>query len=221
MTAAPIIQVDRVHHRYGNGRAVLDDVSFSIQRGECVMLIGPSGAGKTTLLRLMAALESPTRGSVRVAGQDTTRLRGRALARLRQSMGIVLQDRMLLRDRSLTDNVAIPALAAGLTAAQAQQRARAALQRVGLEAQAHGAVDELSGGEQQRLALARAIVNRPAILFADEPTAHLDAANADAVVTLLASFARAGVTVVMATHAAPSAIGGARCLRVAAGKVTE
>jgi cell division transport system ATP-binding protein len=200
--SAPLVVFERVSRRFGMARAALDDVSFAIDRSEFVLLTGPSGAGKSTVIRLIAALDRATSGRVLVAGEDVARLRRRALPLLRRSMGIVLQDPMLLDDRSVLDNVSLPALAAGLPAQEALARGRAALARVGLDPATAPRLRprELSGGEQQRVALARAIVNRPALVLADEPTAHLDRAAAIGLLGLLEQFAVAGVAVVVASH---------------------
>ncbi len=218
---APLVAFDHVTKRYGAFRLALSDVSFAVGRSEFVLLSGPSGAGKSTVLRLIAALELPSSGRVVVAGEDVARLRPRALSFLRRSMGIVLQDPMLLDDRTVLDNVMLPALASGLPAPQAEERARAALARVGLDALT-ARPQELSGGEQQRAALARAIVNRPALVLVDEPTAHLDSASAAGIVRLLEQFAVAGVAVILASHGesvvAPAR---ARTIRLDNGRVVK
>lgn len=204
--SAALVEFDHVSRQFGSFRLALADVSFRIGRGELVLLTGPSGAGKSTVLQLIAALDAPTSGVVRVAGQDVSRLRKAAVPLLRRSMGIVLQDPMLLDDRDVLANVMLPALVTGVPGAEARTRARAALERAGLanEAlwQAHPRA--LSGGEQQRAALARAIVNRPALVLADEPVAHLDDAAAAGIFATLAQFSAAGVTVLVATHAVPA-----------------
>jgi cell division transport system ATP-binding protein len=198
--AAPLIVFDRVDKRYGR-RPVVEQLSFTVSRNEFVLLSGPSGAGKSTVIRLIAALEPPTAGGISVAGTPLARMKRRALSQLRRSIGIVLQDLMLLDDRTVLENVALPVAVAGLPRAEAQARAAAALQRVGLDEDAGRARPrELSGGAQQRAALARALVNRPALLLVDEPTAHLDRAAATDVMRLLEQFVIAGVTVIMATH---------------------
>ena len=197
----PLVSFERVSKRYDGARAALDDASFALGRSEFVLLTGPSGAGKSTVLRLICGLEAPSAGRIVVAGEDMARVRRRALPFLRRSLGVVLQNLMLLDDRSVLDNVALPALAAGLSGGEARERARAALARVALDTHA-GTVrpSALSGGEQQRVALARAIVNRPALVLADEPTAHVDERGAEQLLQLLEQFAIAGVTVLMATH---------------------
>ena len=196
----PLIVFDRVDKRYGS-RNVLAQLSFSVARNQFVLLSGPSGAGKSTVLRLIAALEQPTSGSITVAGEPLGRLKPHTLPLLRRSMGIVLQDLMLLDDRNVLQNVALPCAAAGIAWREALARAATALQRVGLDEAAGRAYPrQLSGGEQQRAALARALVNHPALLLVDEPTAHLDPLAAAHVIHLLEQFVIAGVTVIMASH---------------------
>ena len=167
----PLVTFDRVTKRYNGERAALTEATFVLNRSEFVLLTGPSGAGKSTVLRLICALESPTSGRVTVAGEDLARMGRRSLPFLRRSLGVVLQNLMLLNDRTVLDNVALPSLAAGLSHADACERAKAALLRVELDADVGRlAPRALSGGEQQRVALARAIVNRPALVLADEPS---------------------------------------------------
>lgn len=216
-----LVTFERVTKRYGESRPALDGASFSIARSEFVLLAGPSGAGKSTLLRLVAALETPTSGTIVVAGEDLARIRRKTLPFLRRSIGIVLQDLMLLDDRSVLDNVALPALASGLSGSEATARARAALARVAIGPEAETVrPNALSGGEQQRVALARAIVNRPALILADEPTAHLDDRSAAQLLQLLEQFVVAGVTVILATHGEAVPLPArARVLRLDAGKV--
>jgi cell division transport system ATP-binding protein len=217
----PLVAFERVSKRYGSARPVLSDTTFTIARSEFVLLTGASGAGKSTVLRLIAALEVPTAGKVSVAGQDVARLSLNALAFLRRSMGIVMQQLLLLDDRNVLDNVALPALAAGLSRRAALARARAALARVGLEPDAERVLPRaLAGGEQQRVAFARAIVNHPALVLADEPTAHLDPRAAEELLRLIEQFVVAGVTVVMATHSPLAPLPQrARVLQVDAGRV--
>ena len=217
----PLVSFDRVTRLYDGGRAALTDASFTLNRGDFALLAGPSGAGKSTVLRLICGLEVPTSGQVMVAGEDVARMRGRALPFMRRSLGVVLQNLMLLNDRSVLDNVALPALAAGLSQADARERAQAALARAALEpAVGRLRPDALSGGEQQRVALARAIVNRPALVLADEPTAHLDEQGALHLLQLLEQFVIAGVTVLMATHGEAAPLPArARVLHIESGRV--
>lgn len=215
----PLIVFDRVRKDFGPTRPVLQELSFAVERGQFVVLTGASGAGKSTVLRLIAALEAPDGGRITVANAEPVKLRGAPLATLRRAMGIVPQDLLLLGDRSVLDNVMLPALAAGLSSKAARERATAALRRVGLDGDRRWPL-QLSGGEQQRAALARAIVNRPALLLADEPTAHLDALAAAELLALLAEFSRAGVTVVLASHGENAALPqSARCLRLSDGRL--
>ncbi len=201
-----MITFEHVTLRYGaparSARVVLSDLSFSVQRAEFVVLTGKSGAGKSTVLRLAARLETPSSGRVLVDSTDLAQLRRSALPVFRRSIGFVPQDALLLNDRSVLANVMLPAHAAGLPPLECQQRAQAALERVGLDGVRIGPLQphQLSGGEQQRVALARAVVNRPALLLVDEPTAHLDAAASEALIQLLDHFAASGVTVLAASH---------------------
>ncbi len=215
----PLIVFDRVRKDFGPARPVLQELSFAVERGQFVVLAGASGAGKSTVLRLIAAQEAPDGGRITVANAEPAQLRGAPLAALRQAMGIVPQDLLLLEDRSVLDNVMLPALAAGLSGKAARERATAALRRVGLDDGRRWPL-QLSGGEQQRAALARAIVNRPALLLADEPTAHLDAPAAAELLALLDEFSQAGVTVVLASHGENAALPkSARCLRLVDGRL--
>lgn len=194
-----MIRFERVSMGYG-GSPVLSDLNFLIPKSSFTVLTGPSGAGKSTLLKLVAALERPDEGSIIVSGQDITALPRAALPYLRRSLGLIFQDKKLLFDRSVFNNVMLPLAIGGEEPAEATKRVRAALDKVGLLARENDAPQTLSGGEQQRLAIARAIVNRPSILLADEPTAGLDSQYTRDIVDLLTSFHKAGVTVVVATH---------------------
>lgn len=185
---------------YPGGYKALAGVSFEIRHGELVVLSGHSGAGKSTLLKLIAVIERPTEGVVRINGQDVSRLRQRAIPYLRRNLGLVLQESRLLYDRSVFDNVMLPLVITGHPPRDAAKRVAAALDRVGLAGREREMPAGLSGGEQQRVAIARAIVNKPSILIADEPTAHLDPAYAGEIANLFKSFNEAGVTVLVSTH---------------------
>jgi cell division transport system ATP-binding protein len=192
------------HHlvkRYPGGFEAIRDISLEIAAGEIILIGGHSGAGKTTLLKLLGAIERPTTGTLVAGGQNLTTLKKRALPFLRRNLGLVFQDQKLLFDRTALENVCLPLEIIGLAPREAERRARAALDKVGLLAREKAHPIALSGGEQQRLAIARAVVNRPSILLADEPTANLDEESARQVLNLFAAFNRAGVTVVIATHA--------------------
>ena len=195
-----MIQFSAVAKRYPNGHEALRDVTFEVGAGEMVVVTGASGAGKSTLLKLASGIERATRGSVVVSGQNLSSLGETALAILRRNIGFVFQDHKLLFDRPAWDNVALPLRIAGAGADEAGRRVRAALDKVGLLGKEKAMPITLSGGEQQRLCIARAIVNRPAILVADEPTGNLDAASSRAILDLFLSFNRVGVTVLLSTH---------------------
>ncbi len=195
-----MIVFDRITKRFADRRTALEEVSLEVQRGEFALLTGHSGAGKSTLLKLIPALERPSAGQVRVGDQDVARLSRRELPYFRRKLGLMLQDQTLLNDRSAFDNVLLPLAIAGLSRREAAQRVAAALERVGLTGSEKARPEELSGGEQQRLQIARAIVGRPAVLLADEPTAHLEAELAREIAALFDGFRNAGATVIIATH---------------------
>ena len=199
MTQALITFTD-VGKRYPGGKDALLGASFSVDAGEFVYLTGHSGAGKSTVFRLIAALERPTRGTVLVNQQNIGRLPRQAIPYLRRKLGLVLQDQRLLADRSVFDNVMVPLAVAGTDRREGAKRVRAALDKVGLRDREKAHPVELSGGEQQRVCIARAVVNRPSLLLADEPTASLDADAAEEILALFRSFHQVGVTVMLATH---------------------
>ncbi len=215
-----MIQFSAVAKRYPGGHEALRDVSFEVAAGEMVVVTGHSGAGKSTLLKLASGIERATRGSVVVNGQNLSSLGETALAVLRRNIGFVFQDHKLLFDRPAWENVALPLRIAGTAAGETGKRTRAALDKVGLLAKEKAMPITLSGGEQQRLCIARAIVNRPAILVADEPTGNLDAESSRAILDLFLSFNRVGVTVLLSTHDESSlAQLGGRRLAIADGRL--
>jgi len=195
-----IISFSQVSKRYPGGFEALKAISFSVEPGEMVFLTGHSGAGKTTLLKLIAAIERANHGTVLVGGQNVSVMRAAAIPYLRRNLGLVFQGQKLLYDRSVFDNVMLPLVVTGQPYREAARRARAALDKVGLLEREKANPVTLSGGEQQRLCIARAIVNRPALLLADEPTASLDVAYADEIMEMFGAFNRVGVTVFIATH---------------------
>lgn len=195
-----MIEFERVFKRYPNGREALQDVSLRIEAGEFVFLTGRSGAGKSSLLKLIALLERPTRGQLIVNGQDTGRLPRRAIPAYRRRLGIVFQDHQLLMDRPIYDNVALPLVVSDTRFRDIDKRVRAALDQVGLLGRERVLPAELSIGEQQRVGIARAVVAKPTVLIADEPTGNLDHALARDVMNLFQRFQEVGVTVVIATH---------------------
>jgi cell division transport system ATP-binding protein len=196
----PAIQFNRVAKRYPDGYLALRDASFAVEAGEFAFLTGHSGAGKTTALRLIPAIERATSGTVVVQGQNVGALRPAAIPYLRRSLGLVFQDQKLLHDRNVFENVLLPLAIGGEPPREAARRARAALDKVGLRERERAMPITLSGGEQQRLCIARAVVARPSVLIADEPTANLDSEAAADVMEIFRSFNQVGVTVLVATH---------------------
>jgi len=195
-----LISFSAVAKRYAGGQDALRGISFALEAGEFAFLTGHTGAGKSTLLKLIPAIERPTSGSVIVNGQNVGALKRSAVPYLRRNLGLVFQDQKLLYDRTVYDNVMLPLSFSGQPPREAARRARAALDKVGLLARERANPIQLSGGEQQRLAIARAVVNRPAMLVADEPTANLDAAAAGRIIDIFVSFHQVGVTLLIATH---------------------
>ena len=198
-----MIQLSHVSKRYLSGPSdyvALRDVSFTVAKGEMVFVTGHSGAGKSTLLRLLTRIERPTRGQLLVHNKNLVRLPNWRVPYYRRELGVVFQDNKLLTDRSVFDNVALPLVASGVAQRDIPKRVRAALDMVGLldKEKLHPIV--LSGGEQQRVGIARALVNRPPLLLADEPTGNLDMQLSDSIFDLFHDFNRHGVTVLIATH---------------------
>ena len=195
-----MIRFDRVFKRYPNGREALSELSFEVETGEMAFLTGHSGAGKTTVLRLIAVLDRPSRGQVVVNGRNTTTLRRGAIPAFRRQVGVVFQDHRLLDDRPVYDNVALPLAIAGVPRREMDKRVRAALDQVGLLGKERSFPLELSAGEQQRVGIARAVITKPPVLIADEPTGNLDPELAQEVMYLFQRFNAVGVTVLVATH---------------------
>ena len=195
-----MIRFDQVHKRYPNGREALAGVSFNIESGALTFLTGHSGAGKSSILKLIALIERPTRGHVIVDGQNTAGVKPRGIPQFRRNLGVVFQDHKLLHDRPVADNVALPLIIAGVHRREIDKRVRAALDQVGLLGKEKSRPLELSAGEQQRVGIARAIVGKPKLLIADEPTGNLDPDLALETMRLFKRFNEVGVTVVIATH---------------------
>ena len=196
-----MIQLHNVGKRYASGHEALHDVSFNVDRGEMVFITGHSGAGKSTLLKLMGIIERPSSGELIVNDRNLGRLSKRQIPYHRRSLGMIYQDFRLLADRSIFDNVALPLVIAGYYDQQEiRRRSRAALDKVGLLGKEKLYPMELSGGEQQRVGIARAVVHKPVLLLADEPTGNLDPTLAWEIMSLFEAFNRVGVTVLIASH---------------------
>ncbi len=195
-----MITFDRVSKRYDGGHDALRELTLQIDADELVFLTGHSGAGKSTLLRLITLIERPTRGQVVVNGRDLGRVRRGGVAAHRRDIGVVFQNHQLLYDRPVFDNVALPLIIGGHDHREIGRRVRAALDKVGLLPRERAMPMTLSGGEQQRVGIARAVVNRPALLLADEPTGNLDPELSAEIMNLFQAFNQVGVTVLIASH---------------------
>ncbi len=195
-----MISFERVSKRYPEGHDALREVSVAIERDELVFLTGHSGAGKSTLLRLIMLMDRPTRGQVIVDGQNLAKIGSRGIPHHRRNIGVVFQNHQLLHDRSVFDNVALPLIIAGYDHRDVGRRVRAALDKVGLLNRELAMPMTLSGGEQQRVGIARAVVGKPKILLADEPTGNLDPALSAEIMNLFEEFNQVGVTVLIASH---------------------
>jgi cell division transport system ATP-binding protein len=195
-----LIRFEQVFKRYPNGREALSGITFNVNSGELVFLTGHSGAGKSSILKLIALIERPTRGQVIVNNQNTGAMKSRGIPHFRRQIGVVYQDHKLLHDRPIMDNVALPLIIAGVSRREIDKRVRAALDQVGLLGKEKLRPLELSTGEQQRVGIARAVVAKPALLIADEPTGNLDPELALEVMRLFKRFSEVGVTVMVATH---------------------
>jgi len=195
-----MINFENVSKSFHNGVVALNYVNFQLQKGELAFITGHSGAGKTTLLKLIMALEYPTTGAVTVNNYPIQKLKQRHIPSLRRSMGMVLQNPYLLSDRTVFDNVALPLEIEGMRPIDITRRVRAALEKVGLTHKEYDYPNDLSSGEQQRVGIARAVVNRPSILIADEPTGNLDPGLSAEIMHLFEQFSQVGVTVLIASH---------------------
>lgn len=198
-----MIHFEHVSKRYAGQKDALSDVNFHLPKGEMSFLTGHSGAGKSTLLKLIAGIEFSSRGQVTIDDMNLSVMKTSQIPLLRRQMGIVFQNHHLLHDRSVFDNVALPLIIAGYQRGELERRVRAALDKVGLLHKEKASPITLSGGEQQRVGIARAVVNRPKLLLADEPTGNLDPALSNEIMTLFRQFNAVGVTVLIATHDLP------------------
>lgn len=195
-----MLKFDNVTKRYPETGDVLRNVSFHLQRGEIAFLTGHSGAGKSTLLRLIATMERCSRGQILLDGQNLSYARENQLPYIRRKMGVIYQDYKLLQDRTVFDNVALPLVIAGFGHHEIARRVRAALDKVSLSGKERKYPLALSGGEQQRVGIARAVVNKPPVIIADEPTGNLDPELSAEIMFLFGQFQQVGVTVLIASH---------------------
>ena len=198
-----MIKFQSVFKRFSGVDNVLKNINFEVSSGELIFLTGPSGAGKSTLIKLISAIEKPTSGDIIFEDQNLSELRNIDMPYLRRKFGMIFQDHKLLFDRNCFDNVALPLTINETSLVDISRRVRAALNKVGLFDKEKLMPITLSGGEQQRLAIARAIVSRPSILLADEPTGNLDKKYADEIMNIFYSFQQVGVTVIISSHEAP------------------
>ena len=195
-----MITFKNVSKRYPGGYVALNNIDLTVESGEMVFLTGRSGAGKSTLLKLIAAIERPTSGTITISGQNIAQLKPGAIPYLRRKIGFIFQDHKLLFDRNVFDNVLLPLQISNFDNKTVASRVRAALDKVGLLKKEKSMPIAISGGEKQRLCIARAVVHRPTILIADEPTGNLDVEYARDIMAMFTSFNQVGVTVLIATH---------------------
>ncbi|MBE9138155.1 cell division ATP-binding protein FtsE [Nodosilinea sp. LEGE 07088] len=196
----PIVSITDVEKTYGNGSKALTSVNLTVNPGEFLFVTGPSGSGKSTLLKLLYGYERPTGGNILVSDEQIANLRGNRLAMMRRRIGVVFQDYKLIPRRTVAENVAFVLWAQGFTRKEIHRRLWPTLKMVGLQGKAQCFPDELSGGEQQRVSIARAVVNTPPLLLADEPTGNLDADNSLQVIKILKKLNSIGITVIVTTH---------------------
>lgn len=195
-----MITLKHLGKTYAGGYDALLDINLQIEKGQMAFLTGHSGAGKSSLLRLLALIDRPTRGSIKVNGHEISRLPNHQVPAYRRSLGIIFQDHRLLPDQTIFENIALPLYISGHPHDLVQRRVRAALDKVGLLSKEKNYPDALSSGQQQRIGIARAIINKPAILLADEPTGNLDPDLSREIMNLFVQFNQVGVTVLIASH---------------------
>ena len=195
-----VLRFDSVSKQYPGGHTALSEVSFAVDAGEMLFVTGHSGAGKSTLLKLIQLAERPSRGAVLFGDRNLLKVRGGAIARHRRSIGVVYQNHQLLMDRSVAENVALPLVLRGMKRAETGKRVRSILERLGLGARDRALPSQLSAGEQQRVGIARAVVHRPALLLADEPTGNLDPRLAAEIMGVFEDINRLGTSVLIASH---------------------
>jgi len=195
-----MLKFDHVSKRYPGASDALLDVSFHLKAGEMAFLTGHSGAGKSTLLKLIAMMELSSRGNILLDGQNLNKVTEKQIPYIRRKLGLIFQDNKLLQDRTIFDNVALPLIVSGYSYQEIGRRVRAALDKVGLLGKEKKYPLTLSGGEQQRVGIARAVINKPRLILADEPTGNLDPALSAEVMHLLEQFQKVGVTVLIASH---------------------
>ena len=196
----PLIVLDQVSKSYQEGIDAIDNISISINKGEFVFIVGPSGSGKSTFIKLLLKEIEPTSGTITVNGKELSKLRRRQVSKYRRGIGVVFQSFKLLNDRNVYENIALAQRVIGVSKRNIKKNVTNILSMVGMSDKAKAFPNELSGGEQQRVSLARSLVNRPPILLADEPTGNLDPKNAWAMMDLLTEINKLGTTVIVVTH---------------------
>lgn len=218
-----LLKLENAYKIYDKGRVcALNGVNLTVSRGEYLAVVGESGSGKTTLMNLLGCLDVPTKGICRIDGQDTSRMTSDGLARLRnEKIGFIFQNFQLIQRMTALENVALPLMFRGVDRQQREEIARLALERVGLGHRLENYPSEMSGGQQQRTAIARAVAGRPPVILADEPTGNLDPASAQAVLKLMDGLAREGRTIVLITHDQKVADRAHRRIRITGGKIEE
>lgn len=216
-----MIEAKEIQLEYPDGTIALNNISFSIDKGEIVFVLGPSGSGKTSLLKLLMGIELPTKGDLTVLGQSMAKATSHTIRSLRRKIGPVSQDFSLINGRNVLENVMLGLRILGIPSGQMKAEAKNALAKVGLEQKCFSMVEHLSWGERQRVAIARAVARQPQLILADEPTGNLDQDNALQVLRLLSSFANQETTVIITTHATHliDLLSGYRCIELEQGKI--